>query len=321
MATPKFMQKVQDTQERLNKRGGGNFKKVEFVKFGKEPVTYKLRLLPAKDENNPPWKEYLICKRFGPDKKYLVPRAQYGLKPCPITDYLDELAKAKDAVSKKEYKDQKPKLVFTMFVINREAEDLGPLRLDLNQVAVQDLVKFFMDPDYGDLSDIEEGRDITVEYTPGEQTKDGFPGYTIIPRPRSTPLSDDPELIAQWTEKDLFDEYGVGFPATVEFAQAAIDGKTKDYKGAYATTQDGSPDPRWQGDSQSPDEGDDLPSSRKAKVEDEPVEEPEQESNPDLDDEAAELAKIRARKAAAAQSAPKGPSATDRIRASLKGKK
>ncbi|NBU82668.1 MAG: hypothetical protein EBS55_13580 [Flavobacteriaceae bacterium] len=47
------------------------------------------------------------------------------------------------------------------------------------------------DEDYGDITDLKQGRDLKITYTPQDKTDTGFANTEILPKPKQTPASDD----------------------------------------------------------------------------------------------------------------------------------
>ena len=68
-------------------------------------------------------------------------------------------------------------------VIVRGEEDKGVRFGDLES-KYQQLLGLVADEDYGDISDLKEGNDITVEYVPKEETGKSFLRRISVPRPR-----------------------------------------------------------------------------------------------------------------------------------------
>jgi|LZCG01.1.fsa_nt_gb hypothetical protein len=64
------------------------------------------------------------------------------------------------------------------------------------------------DPDYGDITDLRQGRDITLRKIPAEQTEGNYPEFDIIVKPNKTPVTNDRnvfELIKkQYNIRDVF---------------------------------------------------------------------------------------------------------------------
>ena len=75
-------------------------------------------------------------------------------------------------------------------VIVRGEESEGVKFWGFGKTDYQELLGFFTDPDYGDLTDPVGGRDITVEYTPAEGVGN-FPKTGIRVKPNQVPATTD----------------------------------------------------------------------------------------------------------------------------------
>jgi len=77
-------------------------------------------------------------------------------------------------------------------VLVRGEESEGLRLWSFGKGIYQDLLKTMMDPDYGDITDIENGFDIkiTVTKTPGKKWAD----TSIMPRPKQSPLGTKKEI-------------------------------------------------------------------------------------------------------------------------------
>ena len=69
-----------------------------------------------------------------------------------------------------------------------------------------------MDEDYGDITDIAEGRDITIEVIPAKETGKMFDTTTVRVKPVQTPISKDSSAIEEYLNsqkdiKELFTKY------------------------------------------------------------------------------------------------------------------
>ena len=51
------------------------------------------------------------------------------------------------------------------------------------------------DPDYGDITDPVNGRDVSVEFISAEESGASYPKTNIRVKPNQTPISDDPEVL------------------------------------------------------------------------------------------------------------------------------
>ena len=61
-----------------------------------------------------------------------------------------------------------------------------------------ELLKYAEDEDYGDYTDVMEGRDIVVTGTEKEAFGSSYIEPTIILKPKTSPLSDDDKEIKEW---------------------------------------------------------------------------------------------------------------------------
>ena len=74
----------------------------------------------------------------------------------------------------------------------------------------QELLGFIADPDYGDITDPMNGRDITVEFKAKEQTGKDYPETSIRIKPNTTPITTDKSVLEKLSSQpninDIFKE-------------------------------------------------------------------------------------------------------------------
>lgn len=306
---------------------------------GKVPV-YELqkglnrfRIIPPPEGMDVPWVESYVSFGVGPNEKTVVLRRPLGLEPDPVSDYLDKLAKSKNKADQKTLKRIAGKRRFKMFVVDRNNESAGALLFDTNMMVMKQILKYYRDPEYGDLSDPKEGHDLKIEYTPKEETKNGFPNWELAPSPKTSPLrgkgmsDDDYELLVGI---NYFEEFKIGYPSTVEYMEAVLEGSAEEFRGNRVCRPDGSALPAF-GEKDDSDDEDTPPaktSRKSAVVEDDEDASDTTESGDDTDsedtseDEQDEDEAVAAAVAKAQASKPKsGMSVADQIRAKLKGGK
>ena len=92
-----------------------------------------------------------------------------------------------------------PKLRTFAPVVVRGEEDMGVRFYSFGKTVYQALLTYINDPDYGDITHIETGRDIVVDYTPQEKSDTSFAKTTILVKPNQTPVSEDASLVERWT--------------------------------------------------------------------------------------------------------------------------
>lgn len=76
-------------------------------------------------------------------------------------------------------------------VVVRGEEDQGVKFWGFGKLVYQSLMEFFLDEDYGDISDPLTGRDIAVKFIPKEESGASFPTTKIRVKPNQTPLSEN----------------------------------------------------------------------------------------------------------------------------------
>jgi hypothetical protein len=83
---------------------------------------------------------------------------------------------------------------------------------EFGKMVYQELLGVMMDEDYGDITDIAQGRDVTVEVIPAAETGKMYDTTTVRVKPVQTPLADSAETIESLLENqknvtELFNKY------------------------------------------------------------------------------------------------------------------
>ena len=182
------------------------------------------RVLPPKGENDVFWSEGFLHFGLGSDgKKTVTCLETYGEgKKCPICQYVEELKKSKNKEDK-QLADRIRRTKRTYIaVLNRDAEEEKPLVLPVGQTIMKQIVDLICDPDYGDITDFEDGRDITI-------TKSGSglnTEYSVIAKPKTTIASED--YTAEELDAELPDLDALFVRKSPEELQAILDGDDED---------------------------------------------------------------------------------------------
>ena len=79
-------------------------------------------------------------------------------------------------------------------IIVRGQESEGVKFWGFGKTVYQELLSFIADPDYGDITDLQAGRDITVEFLTKEETGKNFPQTTIRVKPNQTAATDNKDV-------------------------------------------------------------------------------------------------------------------------------
>ena len=119
---------------------------------------------------------------------FLCPKRNFG-DDCPVCNFANQLWNEGTEESKKQAKDLFAKQRFFSPVLVRGEEDQGIRVWGYGKMAYEKLLTIVLDPDYGDITDPENGNDLKLMY--GKLPGASFPRTDIRPRPRKTVLCDD----------------------------------------------------------------------------------------------------------------------------------
>ena len=91
-------------------------------------------------------------------------------------------------------------------VLVRGKESEGVKFWGFGKKVYTELLGFMADPDYGDITDLNSGRDITVEFIPAEGAE-RFPKTSIRVKPNQTPATEDKNVAdgILTGQRDVFD--------------------------------------------------------------------------------------------------------------------
>jgi len=217
--------KLKAMKENLGKTGKNEYWKPE---DGKNVI----RVLPAV-EGDEFYKEVYTHYHVGADEKSVI-CAKTEERDCPICKELEKLKKG--SKTDKELADSmRSKKAYYLQIITPDEPDV-PKLYPAPQTVFKGLLDIILDPDYGDITDIEEGREITIERTgKGLSTK-----YSILPKPKVSSLDNWEELketmvnFADWeyakckTDEEMMAIYNSEEEDEGDFKEEE-DGEEKDY--------------------------------------------------------------------------------------------
>lgn len=167
--------------------------------------TQVVRIVPYQHNSDFPFIELFFHYDFGGKKQMLSP-STFG-KPDPIVEFSSKL---QSSGKKDEWilgKKIEPKSRIYVPIIVRGLEHEGVKFWGFGKTVYQELLAFISDPDYGDITDLTSGRDITVEFKTKEQTGKDFPETSIRIKPNQTVASNDQGVINKITsqQKNILD--------------------------------------------------------------------------------------------------------------------
>lgn len=167
----------------------------------------RIRIVPLVGHADNPFIEAYF--HYLANKTYLSPLT-FG-EADPIEEFAQSL-RAGGNLSKEDWAQTKkfvPKLRTFAPVVVRGKESEGVRFWGFGKTTYQELLGYIADPEYGDIVDPTLGRDIKVDFVPGEKSPTKFPQTTIKISTKQTPITSDKDLLKKILEiqPNLFDVY------------------------------------------------------------------------------------------------------------------
>jgi hypothetical protein len=179
---------------------GQQREKIDYTKiFWKpKPGKYQVRILPSKFDKSWPIRE--IQLHYGFSKGPILALTNWS-EADPIVDFAKQLRKSSDKEDWQLANKISPKSRFFAAVLVRGEEHLGTRLWEFGKLTHDQLLGIAADDDYGDFTDITDGRDFTIEAV--EDVVAGRKGIkcTLRPKVKSTPISEDATLVEKALEE------------------------------------------------------------------------------------------------------------------------
>ena len=146
-----------------------------------------IRIVPTEDGD--PFKVFHFHYNLGDGARggVLCPQRQFGEK-CPICDFASKLWQEGTDDSKKMAKNLFVRQRFFSPVIVRGEEEAGVKVWGYGKTIYEVLLGLVLNPDYGDITDVDSGVDLSLNYTL-PKTKGAFPQTNLVPKRKSSPLA------------------------------------------------------------------------------------------------------------------------------------
>jgi hypothetical protein len=145
-------------------------------------------------------------------KNYLSP-ISFG-RPDPVVEFAEKLKSTGDKNDWQMARKLEPKMRTYVPVIIRGKESEGVKFWGFGKTVYQELLGIIADPDYGDITDPVNGRDISVTFTTAEEAGKSFPQTAIRVKPNVTPAA---------TEKAIIEKIGKQQSLTEIFKEPSYD--------------------------------------------------------------------------------------------------
>jgi len=171
-----------------------------------QPGKTQVRILPYKLNQDTPYIE-LFCHYDLGGKSFLSP-ISFG-RPDPIEEFAEKLKSSGNREDWRLGKKLEAKLRTFAPVVVRGEENQGSKFWGFGKTVYQELLSIIADPDYGDISDPINGRDISVEFKTAEETGASFPKTSIRVKPNQTPITEDKAVLSTLLDdqKDIREVY------------------------------------------------------------------------------------------------------------------
>ena len=171
-----------------------------------QPGKTQIRIVPYEFNKDNPFIELFFHYNLN-NRSYLSP-ISFG-RPDPIEEFAQKL---KGSGNKEDYqlsKKLEEKMRTFAPVIVRGEESQGVKFWGFGKTVYQELLSIIADPDYGDITDPVNGRDVVVEFISAEESGASFPKTNIRVKPNQTPISDEPSVLekVKTSQKDITEIY------------------------------------------------------------------------------------------------------------------
>ena len=172
-----------------------------------QPGKTQIRIVPYELNKDNPFIELFFHYNLN-NRSYLSP-ISFG-RPDPIEEFAQKLRASGNKEDYQLSRKLEAKMRTFAPVIVRGEEKQGVKFWGFGKTVYLELLSIIADPDYGDITDPVNGRDVVVEFLSAEETGASFPKTNIRVKPNQTPVSDDPELLElvkkQQDIRDIYQE-------------------------------------------------------------------------------------------------------------------
>ena len=149
----------------------------------------------APDPDGDPFKEYWFHYNLGENQAFLSPKKNFG-DDCPLDTFVRKLFDERTDDSRELAKKLMAKQRFFSPVIVRGEEEKGVRLWGYSKTVYQKLLNLVLNPEYGDITDVDKGTDLTLKY--GKAPGAMFPSTDIFPSRRTSALAGDEELVKEF---------------------------------------------------------------------------------------------------------------------------
>ena len=188
-------QKLATSQSKGVKREKTDFTKI----FWKpKPGKYQIRILPSKFDKSNPFRE--VYFHYGFSKGPILALTNWNEKD-PIVEFAKNLRKSSDKEDWQLAKKIEPKLRYFVPVLVRGEEAQGARLWEFGKLIYEQLLGIAADEDYGDFTDITDGRDFTIEAVEDIVANRKGIKCNIRVKPKTSAISEDAAVVEKALEE------------------------------------------------------------------------------------------------------------------------
>lgn len=157
-----------------------------------QPGKQQVRIVPYNHQPDNPFIELYFHYGIN-NRTYLSPKS-FG-RPDPIVEFAEKLTRSGDKDDYRMGRSLMPKMRTFVPVIVRGEEAEGVKFWGFGKEVYQELLSVIADPDYGDITDATNGRDITIEFLSAEEAGRSFPKTNIRVKPNTSAISENKNIV------------------------------------------------------------------------------------------------------------------------------
>lgn len=199
----------------LQSKNSGNSSQIDYSKIFWKPKlgTQVIRIVPRKENRDFPFVE-VPFHQYNVFKKSVYCLEVFG-EQDPVKQFIKELYTDGTDEAKDLAKKIAPRTKYFAQVVVRGEEEQGVRLWEFNKTTYEKLLSIMANEDYGDIDDIVEGTDLTLEgykdkVQIGRNKKEiEYIAVNVTPKRKTSPLSDNPSMAKSFLEeqKDILTIY------------------------------------------------------------------------------------------------------------------
>ena len=177
---------LEKMKAKLQELEGGGKSKKDNIFWKPSEGDQEIRIVPTQDGD--PFRVFHFHYNLGEAARggVLCPKRQFGHE-CGICEFASSLWQEDSSESKKMAKNLFVRQRFFSPVIVRGEEGAGVRIWGYGKTIYETLLGLVLNPDYGDITDVDNGVDFTLTYTL-PKAKGAFPQTNLVPKRKSSPL-------------------------------------------------------------------------------------------------------------------------------------